>query len=62
MGSLYFFLEQNWLDVENGVVSIGGGAVVIVDLEFMVAAAGHCEVVLPLSEVELIEVVVEDKP
>jgi hypothetical protein len=55
------FFSEYWLDVEDGVVGIGGGAIIIINLELVIASTGHGKVMTPLAEVQLVEVVVEDQ-
>lgn len=49
------------LDEEDGVIGVGGGSVVVIDLELVVATTGHGQVVPPFLEVQLVELVVEDE-
>lgn len=47
--------------VENGVVGVSSGPVVIIDLELVIASAGHREVMPPFFEVQFVELIVEDE-
>lgn len=56
-----FVLSQHGLDVEHSVFDEGGAPVVVVELEFPVASAGQGDVMLPLLEIEELEVIGEDE-
>jgi hypothetical protein len=55
------FTGKGGLDVENAVINESVGTVVPVHLKFPVTATTHGELVLPLLEVESVEVVLEDE-
>ncbi len=54
-------LGQGGLDEQGRVPDVGVGPVVPVELELPVPAPGHGDLVLPLAEVQGVEVVLEDE-
>lgn len=56
-----FIFSEDWYDVEDPIFDEGGASVVIIKFKLPVASSCEGDVMSPLGEIELIEVILEDQ-